>query len=141
MSEDKEIERIKRKKLKELMNKFNVEKNTEKLPSVIKVNDQNFEEKVIGLSKKVPVIVDFYADWCMPCKILSPILEKIVKENSGKIVLAKVNVDEARIIAGEFGIMSVPTVILFKDGKPIDSFVGALPEPYIREWLDERVRA
>ncbi|MGC8993164.1 MAG: thioredoxin [Candidatus Aenigmatarchaeota archaeon] len=139
MSEDKELEKIKRKKLNELMKRYGLESSSKKIPSIIEVNDSNFRENVIELSKKIPVLVDFYADWCYPCKILSPVLEKIVKENSGKIVLAKINVDKSPITAGEFGIMSVPTVILFKDGEAIDRFVGALPEPYIKEWLKEEV--
>lgn len=138
MNEDEELERIKRKKLKELMSKFSENKKNEEIPAVIEVNDDSFQEKVVELSKKVPVLVDFYADWCTPCRILSPTLEKIVKENKGKLVLAKVNVDESQLIVGEFNIMSVPTVVLFKDGNVVDSFVGALPEPYIKDWLKKR---
>lgn len=138
MIEDEELERIKRKKLRELMNRFSEKEKNEEIPTIIKVNDDDFQEKVLELSKKVPVIVDFYADWCAPCRILSPTLEKIAREYKGKIVLAKVNVDESQIIAGEFNIMSVPTVIIFKDGTPIESFVGALPEPHIKDLLKRR---
>ena len=129
-----EEDRIIKKKLEEMKKRYLGEENyIEEIE--IEVGDEDFQEKVVEKSKKIPVLVDFYADWCGPCRMLSPVLEKIVKEYDGKLILAKVNVDEAYIVANEFGIMSVPTVILFKNGEPVDYFVGALPEPKIREWL------
>jgi len=129
-----EEDRIIKKKLEEMKKRYLGEENyIEEIE--IEVGDEDFQEKVVEKSKKIPVLVDFYADWCGPCRMLSPVLEKIVKEYDGKLILAKVNVDEAYAVANEFGIMSVPTVILFKNGEPVDYFVGALPEPKIREWL------
>ncbi len=129
-----EEDRIIKKKLEEMKKRYLGEENyIEEIE--IEVGDEDFQEKVVEKSKKIPVLVDFYADWCGPCRMLSPVLEKIVKEYDGKLILAKVNVDEAYVVANEFGIMSVPTVILFKNGEPVDYFVGALPEPKIREWL------
>jgi len=140
VTKDREEEGLMKKKIEEMKKRFGLEENfSEDYEIEIEVNDDNFQEKVIEMSRKLPVLVDFYADWCPPCKILSPILKKIVKEYNGKFILAKVNVDDAQITAGEFGIMSVPTVILFKNGEPIDYFVGALPEPQIREWLNRRL--
>ena len=129
-----ELEEIKRKKMKELMKKLK-----EKEENIIEVNDENFEEKVIEKSKKIPVIVDFFTTWCFPCKILSPTLEKIADEYKGKIILAKVNVDEARECAIKYNIQVVPTVKFFKDGKVLDEFVGVIPEERIKEWLNKNL--
>ena len=129
-----ELEEIKRKKLRELMKKLKEEEE-----NIIEVDDKNFEEKVIEKSKEIPVIVDFFATWCFPCKILSPILEKVAEEYKGKIILAKVNVDEAREHAIKYNIQAVPTVKFFKDGKILDEFVGVMPEERIKEWLNKNL--
>jgi putative thioredoxin len=141
MVADKEEERLMKKKLEEMKKRFSLkeEDKSKGFEIEIEVGDDDFQEKVIEMSKKIPVLVDFYANWCFPCKILSPILGKIARDYNGKLILAKVNVDEAQIITNEYGIMSVPTVILFKDGKAVDYFVGALPEPQIRDWLKRRL--
>jgi putative thioredoxin len=141
MVADKEEERLMKKKLEEMKKRFGLkeEDKSKGFEIEIEVGDDDFQEKVIEMSKKVPVLVDFYADWCAPCRILSPILEKIAREYNGKFILAKVNVDDAQITAGEFGIMSVPTVVLFKNGEPVDYFVGALPETQIKDWLKRRL--
>ncbi|MEM5790744.1 MAG: thioredoxin [Candidatus Aenigmatarchaeota archaeon] len=102
---------------------------------MVEINEKNFEDEVIKKSEKVPVLVDFYADWCFPCKVLSPILEKISEDLEGKMILAKINVDEAPSLAEKYQIMSVPNVKLFKNGKIVDEFIGALPEQEIRYWL------
>jgi putative thioredoxin len=139
MIADKEEERLMKKKLEE-MKKFGLKEDKAKDFEIeIEVGDDDFQEKVIEMSKRVPVLVDFYADWCPPCRMLSPILEKIVREYNGKFILAKVNVYDAQITAEEFGIMSVPTVVLFKNGEPVDYFVGALPETQIKDWLKRRL--
>jgi len=136
MINDREEEKLLKKKWEEMKRKFAIKDEDSYEHEVeIEVGDDDFQEKVIEKSKKVPVLVDFYTNRCGPCRMLSPILEKIAKEYNGKFVLAKVNVDDAQITASEFGIMSIPTVILFKNGEPVDYFVGALPEPQIREWL------
>jgi len=140
MIEDREEEGLIKKKIEKMKRRLGLEENfNENYEVEIEVDDDNFQEKVIEKSKKVPVLVDFYADWCTPCKMLSPILEKIAREYRGKFILAKANVDETQSIADEFGIMSVPTVMLFKNGELIDYFVGALPEVQIKEWLNRRL--
>ena len=107
---------------------------------VIDVGDSDFQEKVIEKSKEIPVIVDFWAEWCMPCRILGPVLEKIAKEYEGKLILAKVNVEEAPSTARLYGIMSIPSVKLFKDGKIVDEFVGAVPEYVVKEWIEKNLK-
>jgi len=119
------------------MEKFGEKKSSPE--TIIEVKNDDFHEKVVEKSKKIPVLVDFYSEFCPACKILLPTLEKLAEESNGKFILAKVNVEDAQIITEKFGIMSVPTVVLFKNGKPVDSFVGALPEPQIRDWLKKRL--
>jgi len=99
----------------------------------LRLNDENFETEIKKAEK--PVIVDFWAFWCSPCLILTPVLEKIVKEYEDKLILAKVNIDEASFTAKKFQVDRIPMVILFKDGQPISGFIGARPEPFVREWL------
>ena len=103
------------------------------------VNDSNFQKEVIERSSEVPVLVDFWASWCMPCQVLKPVLEKIEKEYDGKFVLAKADVDSARETAQKYGVMSIPSVKLFKKGKVVDEFVGAIPEQEIRKHLDKNL--
>lgn len=126
-----EIEKIKKEKIKEIIEK--------KMQTEIEINDNNFQEKVIEQSKKIPVVVDFWANWCTPCLMLSPILEKLAKEYNGKFILAKANVDEARQAAQQYNVMSIPAVKLFKNGEAVDEFVGAMPEPMVKEWLDKNI--
>ena len=102
----------------------------------IDVNDENFDENVIEQSNNVPVVVDFWASWCGPCMMLKPLLEKIAEEYKGKFILAKLNVEENQEKAGEYGIMSIPAVKMFKNGEIVDEFVGAMPESSIKEWLN-----
>jgi thioredoxin len=109
------------------------------MTDIFDINDEDFQEKVIEKSKELPVIVDFWADWCGPCKMLSPILEAFTKENEGKFVLAKCNVDDARQKAAEYAIRSIPSVKLFKDGEVVDEFVGVLPSKQIQEWLEKNL--
>jgi putative thioredoxin len=95
----------------------------------------SFEQDVILKSKQVPVLVDFWAEWCGPCKSLGPVLEKLADEFAGGFVLAKVDVDKEQQLAGYFQIKSIPTVMLLKDGQIVDGFPGALPEGQLREFL------
>ena len=110
----------------------------EKLYSV-DVTDENFEEVVMEESYKRPVVVDFWAQWCGPCRTLKPILEKLAKEYD--FLLAKVNVDENPHIAQEFGVQGIPDVRIFINGKEVDKFVGALPEPRLRDLLSKHIKS
>jgi putative thioredoxin len=97
---------------------------------------QAFMKDVIEESKRQPVLVDFWAPWCGPCKQLTPILEKAVRAGKGKVKLAKMNIDEHPAIPGQLGIQSIPAVIAFSNGQPVDGFMGALPESQITEFLE-----
>ena len=108
---------------------------------VIDINQDQFVEEVVEKSKTTPVIVDFWAPWCGPCKQLTPILENLVNKKNGKVVLAKINVDENQGIAGQLNIQSIPTVYGFVDGKPIDAFQGAQPESKIEEMINKLIDA
>jgi len=104
-------------------------------PQVFDATLAGFEQTVLIASKEVPVLVDFWAAWCGPCKTLTPILEKLASEYGGAFRLAKVDVDREQQLAGYFQIRSVPTVMLVKDGKIVDGFPGALPEGELRKFL------
>ena len=108
---------------------------------VIDINQDQFVEEVVEKSKTIPVIVDFWAPWCGPCKQLTPILEKLVNKKNGKVILAKVNVDENQGISSQLNIQSIPTVYGFVDGKPIDAFQGAQPESKIEVMIDKLIDA
>ncbi|MGA4049046.1 thioredoxin [Ralstonia nicotianae] len=100
------------------------------------VTSQNFAQEVIETSRKVPVLVDFWAPWCGPCRTLGPMLEKLEHEYAGKWKLAKVNSDESPELSAHFNVRSIPHVVAFVDGKPVDQFVGVLPESQLRGFLD-----
>jgi thioredoxin 1 len=102
---------------------------------MINLTDENFEEDLKKSEK--PVLVDFFATWCGPCEVLGPIIEKVVESFSDKVVLTKVNVDQFPITSGKFNVDRIPNVVLFKDGKPVDSFVGLMPENEIKNWIEK----
>ena len=106
---------------------------------MVDITTENFETEVIHASLSVPVLVDFWAPWCGPCKSLSPILEKLETAYEGRFVLAKINSDEQQELAAAFGIRSIPTCVLMMGGKPVDGFMGALPEGKLREFLDKHL--
>ncbi|HET6397034.1 MAG TPA: thioredoxin [Pseudoxanthomonas sp.] len=107
------------------------------LPHVVDVTTATFETEVLQRSLQTPVLVDFWATWCGPCKSLTPILEKLAAEYGGTFVLAKVDVDQEQQIAAAFQIRSVPTVFLLIGGQPVDAFQGALPEGQLRQFLQQ----
>jgi putative thioredoxin len=107
-------------------------------PFIIEVTRENYAQ-VMEASFKVPVLLDFWAGWCQPCKVLMPVLAKLAEEYRGKFLLGKLNTEEEQEIAAQFGIRSIPTVKLFRDGQPVDEFMGALPEQAVRQFLDRHV--
>ena len=106
---------------------------------MIEVTMENFEADVIGASQTTPVLVDFWADWCAPCKSLGPVLEKLEADYAGRFKLVKINADTEQQLAGAFGVKSLPTCILLMGGHPVDGFMGALPEGKVREFLDKHL--
>jgi putative thioredoxin len=103
------------------------------------VTTENFERDVIQRSRELPVVVDFWAAWCGPCRALGPAIESEVAKREGTIELAKVDVDAEQALAAEYGIQSIPTVAVFRDGKPVSGFVGAHPAAAIGKFLDEMI--
>jgi len=103
--------------------------------ALINVSDQNFESEV--LKSDVPVLVDFWAEWCNPCKMIAPIVEKIAREFEGKVKVAKVDVDSNPDIASKFGIRSIPTVMIFKEGGLVEQVVGVVPEPQLKKLVEK----
>ena len=110
-------------------------KSTPRQDVVKDATDQSFATDVLEASRQVPVLVDFWAPWCGPCKQLGPMIEKVVKEQNGKVRLVKVNIDENPGFAGQLRVQSIPAVFAFVDGRPVDGFMGALPESQIRQFI------
>lgn len=108
---------------------------TPKSANIIDVDMNGFVPEVIERSMQVPVIVDFWAPWCEPCKTLGPIIEKVVNDANGAVILAKVNIDDAQEIAAQMQIRSVPTVVAFVDGRPVDAFAGVKSESEIKKFI------
>jgi len=104
----------------------------------IVLTDQNFEKEIQGAA--VPVLVDFFADWCQPCSLLGPVLEKVAKEFEGKIILGKVDVNQAPLASQKFGVDRIPMVVLFDKGKPLSGFIGLKSEDSVKEWLKESLK-
>jgi thioredoxin 1 len=103
----------------------------------LEFTDSNFEELVIKSDK--PVLVDFWAEWCGPCRMIAPIVEELAKEYEGKAIVGKLDVDSNPAVAGKFGIRNIPTILFFKNGEVVDKQVGAAPKPAIAERLEKLV--
>ena len=99
----------------------------------VEVNGNNFQQEV--LESSIPVLVDFWASWCMPCRMLAPTIEKLAEENQGKLKVCKLNTDENQNIAAQYGIQGIPTLIVFKEGKEIGRTVGVIPKEKLQEKL------
>jgi len=107
------------------------------MPNVKDIDQQQFGPEVLQRSHEVPVVVDFWAEWCAPCKVLGPALEKAAADYDGQFELVKVDVDANQSLSSQFGIQSIPTVIAFKDGEPASRFTGAIPDTALRQWIDQ----
>ena len=111
----------------------------EKSPWIIDTSDAEFAAQVIERSRQIPVVVDFWASWCQPCRMLGPILEKLAHEYDGKFLLAKADADHCPKSASEFNVQALPTVYGLRDAEAVDYFEGLLPEPHLRQWLDRLI--
>ncbi len=105
--------------------------------NIIHVSEDEFQEKV--LDSEVPVVVDFWAPWCAPCRIVEPVIEELAVEYDGKVKFAKVNTDENQNLAIKYGIMGIPTMKVFKGGEEVDSLSGAAPKEYLKSFIDKAI--
>lgn len=131
-----ELEKIRREKLKKMMMKFRFNKNEALLRNPIEMDDKNFDEVIRG---NPLVVVDFWASWCGPCRMVAPIIEELAKEYNGRILFGKVNVDDNRLISLRYNIKSIPTFLIFKDGKLVDRIVGALPKDIMEKEIKKHL--
>jgi len=125
-AEDDELKRIKERKLRELMKE--VKEKNRLSEQIIHLTDSNFNDVV---SKNRIVLVDFYADWCMPCRMMAPIVEELAKELAGKVLVGKINVDENPATADRFQVFSIPTIVIIKSGKEVDRIIGFVPKSQV----------
>jgi thioredoxin len=136
MSSDDELEAIKHKKLAELQKEAATKAMMSSITEPIVLTDSNFASEVA----KYPVmLVDFWAPWCGPCRMVSPIIEQLSREYSGRVAFGKVNVDESQRIAASFGIQSIPTLMIFKGSKAVDIIIGAMPKAQIEMKLKQQL--
>jgi len=128
-----ELEEIRAKKMKELIDMVERGKAPKEFPSSpIELTDSNFEEKI---REHQLLLIDFWAPWCAPCRVVSPIVEELAKEYKGRVVFGKLNTDENPATARKFGIMSIPTLLIMKNERMVDRIVGAVPKKYIESVL------
>jgi len=131
MSEDKELERIRIKRMKEMM------KRKKKTKGVTPLNSSNFEEFIKNAS--VPVIVDFWAEWCMPCRIMAPVMEELADDYAEKAIFARLNIDENLEVANHYNVMGIPLFIIFKQGRPVETIIGAVGRGPLEEALKKQL--
>ena len=136
MSEDDELEAIKQKKLAELQRVASARATMSGMTEPVVLTDSNF---AIEVAKYPIMLVDFWAPWCGPCRIVGPIVEQLAKEYSGKVAFGKLNVDDNQMVAGSFGIQSIPTMMIVKAGKVVDVMVGALPKAQIESKIKQHL--
>lgn len=108
-------------------------------PFIFDAEVDNFKERVIEASYETPILVDFTADWCGPCLALGPVLDRVIPEYAGRILLAKVDADENMKLCGHYRLRGFPTVLLFKDGEEVERFSGAKPPTFVREFIDRHL--
>lgn len=133
-----ELELIRQKKIREMMQKMSGEEKAKKVVnSPVKLDSSNFDETI---KNNENVVVDFWAEWCMPCRMIAPVVEELAKEYAGKVVFGKLNTDENPTIAARYGISAIPTMIFFKKGKPVDQIVGAMPKSELKRWVERNIR-
>lgn len=133
---DNELEEIRKRKFQELKKKYMIRGNkmdVNTLDIPIKITDADFEENI---KKYKTIVIDCWAPWCGPCRIVAPVIDELAKEMAGKIVFGKLNVDENPIISGNLQIMSIPTMLVYKDGNLVDRFVGANPKEELKKKLE-----
>jgi len=131
MTGDKELEKIKKEKMKDLMRKTESKATGSSEPII--VTDATFKETI---EKNPAVVIDCWAAWCGPCRMVSPIVDEMARDNSGRITFGKLNVDESPDVTCTYNIMSIPTLLVFKDGKLVDRIVGAMPRPMLEERIN-----
>jgi thioredoxin 1 len=136
MSYDEELEAIKQKKLAELQKAASAKAMMSSLTTPIILTDSNFK---IEIARYPILLVDFWAPWCGPCRMVTPIIEQLAREYSGRIAFGKVNVDENQMISASYGIQSIPTMMIFKKGKAVDTMIGALPKAQIEIKLKQQL--
>ncbi|MEM4931532.1 MAG: thioredoxin [Nitrososphaerota archaeon] len=137
--QDDELEKIKQRKLAELMKKISGIKGgfvTQTPSEPVTLTDENFDSFI---SSNRLAVVDFWAEWCAPCRMLAPVIKELAKEYAGKITFGKLNVDENPKTVMKFGIMSIPTLIVFKDGQPVNMIIGAVPKRQIEVRLNRYI--
>lgn len=108
-------------------------------PYIIDIDGEQFQQEVIEASRKQPVLVDFWADWCSPCLMIAPVLQKVIPEYEGQVLLAKIDADENMKLAGHYKLRGFPTIIMFVDGEEVARFGGAKSAPEVRKFIDEHL--